>query len=366
MNNTSWASDGNKFYQVKTNSLVNTLPFGVYKLCFNPQEGFSLEKIEDAFLLPKKLYGMERAFIEHFKRTYFATDGNLGVLLDGLKGTGKSVTAKILANELQLPILLLETNFGAGMVDYVSGIQQDITVFADEYEKIFKGQKEDEYNSREEDSTLLTLMDGVRKTEHRKVFLLTSNEVRIHDAMKQRPGRLRYIKNFGNLGREVIEEIVDDMLAHKELRDVTIRFIAKLEQITVDIVTALVTEVNIHRADPQTFADVFNVKEIRPLHNVILMTDKEEITVAFGQERLGGWQDPEDSLWEGNNFAFKGVHMGTISDIAEDGSFTAEMEDVYLTRVKQQLPHVHKHFKKKNRFRLESIQGWHSSYSGAF
>jgi SpoVK/Ycf46/Vps4 family AAA+-type ATPase len=280
--------------------------------------------------------------------------------------TGKSVTAKILANELQLPIILLESNYGVGMIDYLSGIQQDVVLFADEYEKIFKGQKEDDYNSREEDSTLLTLMDGVRKTEHRKVFLLTSNEVRIHDAMKQRPGRLRYIKNFGNLGREVIEEIVDDMLLHKELREVTVRFLAKLEQITVDIVTSLVTEVNVHHADPATFADIFNVKEIRPLHNVVLMTDKEEVTVAFSQENMSSYQDPDDNLWEGNNFHFKGISIGAIAEVAEDGTFSVDSDDHVLNRIKTQWPHVSKHFKKKNRFRLEPVQGWHSSYAGAF
>jgi hypothetical protein len=89
MNNTSWSSDGNHYYQVKTTSLVENLPFGVFKLNFNPQSGFSLEKIEDAFALPAKLYGMERNFIEHFKRTFHNTVGNLGALLDGQERDGQ-------------------------------------------------------------------------------------------------------------------------------------------------------------------------------------------------------------------------------------------------------------------------------------
>lgn len=51
--------------------------------------GFYLSKIAESFTFDYKLYGLNQKFIDYVLRTYENTTGNLGVLLDGIKGTGK-------------------------------------------------------------------------------------------------------------------------------------------------------------------------------------------------------------------------------------------------------------------------------------
>lgn len=68
-----------------------SLPVGIYSIC-----------LTDKFVFPYKMYGLQNEFIDHVIKTYHATEGNLGIMLTGTKGTGKTVTAKELANKLNL------------------------------------------------------------------------------------------------------------------------------------------------------------------------------------------------------------------------------------------------------------------------
>ena len=56
----------------------------------NPKTGeIYLEEFADEFTFGFKLYGLESNFIDHVLTTYRHTSSNLGVLLNGTKGTGK-------------------------------------------------------------------------------------------------------------------------------------------------------------------------------------------------------------------------------------------------------------------------------------
>jgi hypothetical protein len=66
----------------------------------------------------------------------------------------------------------------------------------------------------------------------------------------------------------VIKEIVDDILIHKQFTDECVQFISTLETITVDIVKAVLNEVNIHEEAPSAFESIFNVKKLKGKYNV--------------------------------------------------------------------------------------------------
>ncbi len=175
-------------------------------------------------------------------------------MLNGILGTGKTVTAKVLANETGLPVLLIPHAYN-GLNTFLSYIQQDIVVLIDEYEKVYAGE-EDEEN----DSSLLSLMDGTFTNSYRKIFILTTNNTWINKNMLNRPGRILYKKEFSNLNREQILEIVDDCLVEKQFRNETIDFMKPLSIITVDIVKNIVREINIHQESPFTCCKDLNIE----------------------------------------------------------------------------------------------------------
>ena len=193
-NKNIWNQDGNNFTLGETTKHIKSLPAGVYVLN-KSMFGFYLDRIEEEFEFGHKLYGLETALIDPVIKTWNSTNKNLGVLLNGLKGTGKTVTAKVICNKLSLPVILINENpDGGGIPDYLNEIEQEVIVMMDEYEKVFG-----------EDSELLTVMDGVLTSTSRKLFMLTTNNTYINENLLQRPSRIRYQKTFKDLSPEIIE-----------------------------------------------------------------------------------------------------------------------------------------------------------------
>jgi SpoVK/Ycf46/Vps4 family AAA+-type ATPase len=264
----AWFQSGSNFSIDEVTSQLDKLPVAIYKLQYNELVGkFYLTRISEKFEFSYKLYNIETDFVTRVKKTWDNTDGNMGILLNGIKGTGKTVTAELICNNMNQPVIIIPTPY-KGLTNFLNELQQDCTIFIDEYDKIF-----DKYSN-----SLLTVMDGVLKTNSRLLFLLTSNNQWLEQNMTQRPSRIRYIKQYGDLPLETIIEVVDDMLIHKHHRKDTIAMIATLPIITMDLVKSVIQEVNIHDENPETFRSYFNVngEDERKEYNVYYINAEGE------------------------------------------------------------------------------------------
>jgi len=257
-----WNEDSNKLYLSYPSKEFEKLTNGaVYTVGLDDFGRFFLVKKSEAYTFDYKLYGLEKSFIDRVIKTYNKTQGNLGILLNGIKGTGKTVTSKIIATKSELPIILIDRRLD-GIHTFLNSITQDVAIFIDEYEKVFG-----------ESSSMLTIMDGALNSTYRRLFLMTTNDLYVDKNLIERPSRIRYLKMFGNLKPEVVEEIVDDILEVTSLKKECISFISSLETITIDIVKSVLSEVNIHEEAPSAFESVFNVKKIKGNYNIKLVED---------------------------------------------------------------------------------------------
>lgn len=235
-----WVQTGINFNRMQGPIIsYNEIPVGVYKISMSKQ-GFYLEYVMSEFVFDYKIYGLQEDFINHVIKTYNEVQtGNLGILLNGTKGTGKTVAAKIIANRLHLPVIIVQNmgqEMNLQMMNYLSTeINFDCVFFFDEYEKTF-----------DKDTTILSFMDGVYNSESRKVFLLTTNTLSIDRNLIGRPSRILYLKKFGNLEIESASEFLDDTLNNKEYKQEVLEFINLLSISTIDILKSVVKEINIH------------------------------------------------------------------------------------------------------------------------
>jgi len=314
-----WSKNGNKFIPTEISNQIEILPPNIYKIDFDSRIGFYLTETQDKFIFPYKVYGTEKGFIDRVYKTYHNTKGNLGVLMNGIKGTGKTVTSQLICNKLELPVLIIHSAY-ENIESFINELQQDIILFFDEYEKI--------YSNR--DYSILTVMDGVLNNTFRKLFLLTTNNSYINDSMLQRPGRIRYVKEFGDLQLDVINEIVEDCLVYKKFKDETIKFISTLEIITVDIVKSIVAEINIHQEGPEAFKDVFNIKQGNSefdVYEIKIKNDKMTEKIKFKNIKITPHDilDRRDNI--GESLYIEGKFIGTISENLGANTFSIDRYD---------------------------------------
>lgn len=143
-------------------------------MCYDPdRREIYLEEFADEFHFDFKIYGMESKLIEHVMRTFENTTSNLGMLFNGIKGTGKTITAKIIANRTNLPVILINAPY-PGLAEFIAKIACPCVLFFDEFEKNFD-------TNRKEDVDLLSIMDGVFNSPHRRVFILTTNKLYVNE-----------------------------------------------------------------------------------------------------------------------------------------------------------------------------------------
>lgn len=301
MNNV-WVQSANQFTLRETSTQKPQLPLGVYKFQIDMFENPFLSRVQDEFYFPYKIYGVETEFVDRVVKSWENTTGNFGVILNGLKGTGKTVTAELIANKLQLPVIIIPFHHKS-LISFLNEIQQDVVIFIDEFEKIYDGWE----------NSLLTIMDGALKTQHRLFFLLTTNELRVDKNLLQRPSRVRYVKTFSDLTLPVIMEVVNDKLVHKDLYECTVKFISELPIITMDLIKSVVEEVNIHQEDPANFRDVFNIHSDREeLYNVYELEDgKKEEVKTYATIHPSFIQDYS----VGSDFRINGRYMGQITKV---------------------------------------------------
>jgi hypothetical protein len=137
---------------------------------------------------------------------------------------------------------------------------------------------------------LLRLIDGVYN-QTRKLYILTTNQLTLNDNLLGRPGRIRYRFEFGNLKPKAVKDYIDDNLLpeYSDQRESILEQVDLLEISTIDILKALVDEVNIHGCLPEI--QCLNIPtakfafEILEFHNQQSYADKEAV-MAFIKEKL--------------------------------------------------------------------------------
>lgn len=242
-----FSPDDGVYYPIPASVVLHDTPgSGVFQLYKNPSptDGrLGLKKICDKFEFNFKVYDLGyNEFLNKLVTVwnndiFVETERNLGVIFNGIKGTSKTISAKLLCNKLDMPTVIINEYFD-GILSFINSLDFECVILIDEAEKIFKNSGD---NSTDE--ILLKLVDGVYNV-CRKFYILTTNTLNVNDNLLGRPGRIRYIKEFGNLSEKVINEYLDDNLVVQDQRKNVLKTVDLLQISTIDILKNIVEEVN--------------------------------------------------------------------------------------------------------------------------
>ena len=224
----------------------DNLPAGFYKLEAAPMRGFYLDKA-DYNTVHGKIYGKSDVIASHVADAYEKSDRSLGVLFSGGKGLGKSLTTRLIIEKLMSrhPVIIIN-KYIDGMFDFLEPIKNVVYLF-DEFEKTMRGnvnEQSSNNNATTKQDQILTFLDGTASGTH-NLFLFTVNEKReLNDNLLSRPGRIRYHYQFESCDAETIRNYCKDNLKRPELESEIVDTLTATRYVSLDIVRALVDEVN--------------------------------------------------------------------------------------------------------------------------
>jgi len=195
-----------------TLQVYDSLPAQIYTLRFSKNSGFYLEKHND-LSVGEKVYGVHMDKVSKVLDSFRVFTRNLGVILSGNKGIGKSLFAKLLAISAvaaNYPVIIVDTYY-PGIASYLESIEQEVVVLFDEFDKTFGKGDQSEGARVDPQTEMLTLFDGV--AVGKKLFIITCNELRhLNDFLVNRPGRFHYHFRFDYPTPEQIREYLQDKL----------------------------------------------------------------------------------------------------------------------------------------------------------
>lgn len=190
-------------------TVEDRIPAGTYDVNFDPMSGYSLS-MRPNFKTTEKVYGNHLQMVDRMLDRYHKIDGNFGTILGGRKGTGKSMTARIVSEKLlehDIPTILVTENT-LGLPRFLQSIEQPALILIDEFEKIFnKGDKDTE----DEQVQFLSLFDGLVNNHH--FYLITINDYnKLNQYFIGRTGRFYYDITYSNLSAGEVKDYLADKL----------------------------------------------------------------------------------------------------------------------------------------------------------
>lgn len=242
------------FLRQKSGVDIDVIPPGTFGVGVTMDGTFYLYPKND-MEIPSITYGDTDDKSERIIKTFLSREGkNTGILLEGTKGSGKTLQAKMLSVALRkigIPTISIGSPFnGEGFINFMSQIKQPIMVMVDEFDKL--------YAEKEHQDGLLTLLDGVGGYD--KLFVLTKNDGYVSEFLRNRPSRIFYSFSYKKLPKSTLDDYLAKNLDNKA-------FLADFEtlynlsaDLNFDVIQSLVEELN--RYPDDKFSDALTLMGI--------------------------------------------------------------------------------------------------------
>ena len=230
------------------------IPGKVYDLSWDRWNEESILKENGELSLPSKVYTSKKD--EFFKKrvlTYFnnAFTDTTGVMLAGTKGTGKTIMAKVLAKESNLPIIIVDPQYPEHrLIKYFKQISTPVCILFDEVDKSFDTEK------------MLDFLDGLQKTSKKLVIMTCNNLHKVSEYLQDRCSRIRYLRKYttdDNL--EFLDVLIKDM-GIKNVEEVSKFCRENIKLLSMDNIVAFLNEIKMLEDEDITLEEIISVMNI--------------------------------------------------------------------------------------------------------
>lgn len=168
--------------------------------------------------LPNRVYIEEdnNFLINRIIKDFNTTKRNTtGVLFHGETGCGKTFLSKLLAKNINLPIIIVDPSFDTRkLIEFFTSFNKEVIILFDELDKHCN--KNDNWDTLD----LLEFLDGNQNTCKKLVVFTCNDDNVVNKFLKNRCGRIKYYKKFDVLSKEVIHKILSDYIEQEKVNEV--------------------------------------------------------------------------------------------------------------------------------------------------
>ncbi len=281
------------------------LPTRTYTVGYNQRDGCFLVERDD-LEVSEKAYGAQLSKADKVLKSFENFNRNLGVILSGDKGIGKSMFAKnvcVRALKKGFPVIIVDACH-EGLAGFLASIDCKCAVLFDEFDKIFTANEEND-----EQAELLSMFDGT--DGGKKLFIVTCNNLYgLNSYLINRPGRFHYHIRFEYPTEDDIREYLTDKLKKSRYGEIekVVEFSHKVS-LNYDCLRSIAYELNCGYDFRDSIADLN-----------IMVTEKEEYNVYLYFENGAS---VHHFVYRTNLYDYDGL-LTCISLYNDDGEFVCD------------------------------------------
>ena len=324
--------ESGKRYRIFNNAITtyDQLPPKTYRVDYDPETRiFSLLEAHDFEIPETKIYGQHLDKVKKVLNSMDKMNRNLGVILSGDKGIGKSLFSKCLglkARKKGIPVILVN-EYHEGIANFLEEIEQTVMILFDEYDKTFDEKK---HNCQAE---MLSLFDGV--SAGKKLFVITCNEIQsLSQYLINRPGRFHYHFRFLYPTADEIRDYMEDKLDkqyYDEIENV-IAFSVRMN-LNYDCLRSIAFELN-NGLKFQEAINYLNIIRISQYKNIKIIVEFENQATLSG--KIKEWQLYDNTITDMSIYLPDNIRP--LSYVGEYiGEFPMNFSNNYIDKDKRML-----------------------------
>lgn len=324
--------ESDKRYRIFNNAITtyDQLPPKTYRVDYDPETRiFSLLEAHDFEIPETKIYGQHLDKVKKVLNSMDKMNRNLGVILSGDKGIGKSLFSKCLglkARKKGIPVILVN-EYHEGIANFLEEIEQTVMILFDEYDKTFDEKK---HNCQAE---MLSLFDGV--SAGKKLFVITCNEIQsLSQYLINRPGRFHYHFRFLYPTADEIRDYMEDKLDkqyYDEIENV-IAFSVRMN-LNYDCLRSIAFELNNGLKFQEAINDL-NIIRISQYKNIKIIVEFENQATLSG--KIKEWQLYDNTITDMSIYLPDNIRP--LSYVGEYiGEFPMNFSNNYIDKDKRML-----------------------------
>jgi len=324
--------ESGKRYRIFNNAITtyDQLPPKTYRVDYDPETRiFSLLEAHDFEIPETKIYGQHLDKVKKVLNSMDKMNRNLGVILSGDKGIGKSLFSKCLglkARKKGIPVILVN-EYHEGIANFLEEIEQTVMILFDEYDKTFDEKK---HNCQAE---MLSLFDGV--SAGKKLFVITCNEIQsLSQYLINRPGRFHYHFRFLYPTADEIRDYMEDKLDkqyYDEIENV-IAFSVRMN-LNYDCLRSIAFELNNGLKFQEAINDL-NIIRISQYKNIKIIVEFENQATLSG--KIKEWQLYDNTITDMSIYLPDNIRP--LSYVGEYiGEFSMNFSNNYIDKDKRML-----------------------------